>query len=142
MILADAEHDRDGPVPLLHRLTTATTTPDQPKLLPPQPRRVYLVGGGSVNAAITGVLGDVLGGAEGVYRLDVGGNACALGGAYKAVWALENKKGDSDVPSDGDLFGADKTISRKPDCPGGGTYDIRSVGEKPTCTVSEHVLPN
>jgi len=60
----------------------------------------------------------------------------------KAVWALENRKGDADVPSDGDIFGSDKTISRKPDCPGGGTYDIRSVGEKPTCTIVDHVLPN
>ncbi|KAH7041081.1 actin-like ATPase domain-containing protein [Microdochium trichocladiopsis] len=57
--------------------------------LPPQPRRVYLVGGGSLNPAIARVMGDVLGGADGVYRLDVGGNACALGGAYKAVWTLE-----------------------------------------------------
>jgi len=57
--------------------------------LPAQPRRIYLVGGGSLNPAIARVFGDVLGGAEGVYRLDVGGNACALGGAYKALWACE-----------------------------------------------------
>ena len=30
-----------------------------------------------------------------MYRLDVGGNACALGGAYKAVWAIERKDGES-----------------------------------------------
>jgi xylulokinase len=59
--------------------------------LPPQPRRIYLVGGGSLNPAIARVVGDVLGGAEGVWRLDVGGNACALGGAYKAVWAMERR---------------------------------------------------
>ncbi|KAL7799996.1 hypothetical protein V8C37DRAFT_363700, partial [Trichoderma ceciliae] len=35
--------------------------------LPAQPRRIYLVGGGSLNPAITRVLGDVLGGADGVY---------------------------------------------------------------------------
>ncbi|KAH7349923.1 D-xylulose kinase [Plectosphaerella cucumerina] len=63
--------------------------------LPAQPRRIYLVGGGSLNPAIARVLGEVLGGAEGVYRLDVGGNACALGGAYKAVWALERAEGES-----------------------------------------------
>lgn len=57
--------------------------------LPAQPRRIYLVGGGSLNPAIAQVLGEVLGGAEGVYRLDVGGNACALGGAYKALWSVE-----------------------------------------------------
>lgn len=64
---------------------------DHPSL-PAQPRRIYLVGGGSVNSLLCSVVGDVLGGADGVYRLDVGGNACALGGAYKAVWALERTR--------------------------------------------------
>jgi xylulokinase len=63
--------------------------------LPAQPRRIYLVGGGSLNPAIARVVGDVLGGTEGVWRLDVGGNACALGGAYKAVWAVERQDGES-----------------------------------------------
>lgn len=63
--------------------------------LPAQPRRIYLVGGGSANPAIARVLGDVLGGADGVYKLDVGGNACALGGAYKALWALERNRGET-----------------------------------------------
>lgn len=62
--------------------------------LPAQPRRIYLVGGGSLNPAIARVVGDVLGGAEGVYKLDVGGNACALGGAYKALWAMERGRDD------------------------------------------------
>jgi xylulokinase len=61
----------------------------------PQPRRIYLVGGGSMSPAIARVVGDVLGGTEGVYKLDVGGNACALGGAYKAVWAIERKPKES-----------------------------------------------
>jgi len=63
--------------------------------LPAQPRRVYLVGGGSLNPAITRAMGDVLGGVDGVYKLDVGGNACALGGAYKAVWAFERAEGQT-----------------------------------------------
>ncbi|KAL2164063.1 hypothetical protein VTH06DRAFT_3277 [Thermothelomyces fergusii] len=63
--------------------------------LPPQPRRIYLVGGGSLNPAIARIIGDVLGGADGVYKLDVGGNACALGGAYKAVWAFERADGET-----------------------------------------------
>ena len=57
--------------------------------LPPQARRIYLVGGGSTNPAIARIVGEVLGGAEGVYTLNVGGNACALGAAYKALWAME-----------------------------------------------------
>ncbi|KAG5926411.1 hypothetical protein E4U53_003086 [Claviceps sorghi] len=63
--------------------------------LPAQPRRIYLVGGGSMNPAIARVIGDVLGGADGVYKLDVGGNACALGGAYKALWALERHQDET-----------------------------------------------
>ncbi|KAK5941204.1 hypothetical protein PMZ80_006481 [Knufia obscura] len=63
--------------------------------LPPQPRRIYLVGGGSRNKAIAQVAGEVLGGSEGVYKLDLGENACALGAAYKAVWAVERSQGQS-----------------------------------------------
>ncbi|KAF2141966.1 uncharacterized protein K452DRAFT_318310 [Aplosporella prunicola CBS 121167] len=70
-------------------LVSAQTDPASGAALPPQPRRVYLVGGGSQNAAIADLCGQVLGGAEGVYRLDIGGNACALGAAYKAVWGVE-----------------------------------------------------
>lgn len=63
--------------------------------LPPQPRRIYLVGGGSRNATIARIAGQILGGWEGVYRLDVGENACALGAAYKAVWSVERKEKQS-----------------------------------------------
>ena len=63
--------------------------------LPSQPRRIYLVGGGSMNAAIAKIAGQVLGGIEGVYKLDVGENACALGAAYKAVWAVEREEGQT-----------------------------------------------
>ncbi|KAF2741517.1 D-xylulose kinase-like protein [Polyplosphaeria fusca] len=62
--------------------------------LPPQPRRIYMVGGGAVNPAIAEVAGDVLGGSDGVYKLDIGGNACALGGAYKAAWGVQRKEGE------------------------------------------------
>lgn len=63
--------------------------------VPPQPRRIYLVGGGSISPSISRLVGDILGGSEGIYKLSVGGNACALGAAYKAVWALESKLGES-----------------------------------------------
>lgn len=62
-----------------------------PHNLPAQPRRIYLAGGGSQNKGIAKLTGEILGGVEGVYRLDVGGNACALGSAYKAVWAKERR---------------------------------------------------
>lgn len=66
--------------------------------MPAQPRRIYLVGGGSFNPAIAKIVGEVLGGVEGVWKLDVGGNACALGGAYKAVWGVERSdKGEGQI---------------------------------------------
>lgn len=65
------------------------------KTLPPQPRRIYLVGGGSRNNAIAKLAGEILGGSEGVFKLDVGENACALGAAHKAVWAMERKQGET-----------------------------------------------
>ncbi|KAK9370511.1 hypothetical protein V1509DRAFT_637490 [Lipomyces kononenkoae] len=55
-----------------------------------QPRRVYVVGGGSRNPAICQVTGEVLGPTEGVYRLELS-NACALGSAYKALWSVQRK---------------------------------------------------
>ena len=58
----------------------------------------------------------------------------------KGVWALEMKKTDADIPQDADLFGPDKNIREKPGCPAGGTYDLKAVSEKPTCTISDHTL--
>ena len=78
-----------------HSLVNAESHPETGKSLPPQPRRVYLVGGGSANPAIARIAGEVLGSVEGVYKLDIGGNACALGSAYKAVWACERKRGQT-----------------------------------------------
>jgi xylulokinase len=75
-------------------LVAPQTDPATGAPLPAQPRRIYLVGGGSQNAAIARVCGEVLGAAEGVYRLDIGGNACALGAAYKAVWGVERASPD------------------------------------------------
>ena len=73
------------------KLVQPLAAPSGTKTLPPQPRRIYLVGGGSANPAIASICGQVLGSAEGVYKLDIGGNACALGAAYKAVWGCEKR---------------------------------------------------
>ncbi|KAH3943611.1 xylulose kinase [Parastagonospora nodorum] len=62
--------------------------------LPAQPRRIYMVGGGAVNPAIAELAGQVLGGTEGVFKLEIGGNACALGGAYKAAWGVQRQAGE------------------------------------------------
>ncbi|KAI9823935.1 MAG: hypothetical protein M1832_002253 [Thelocarpon impressellum] len=63
--------------------------------IPPQPRNIYLTGGGAQNAMIANSVGDMLGGVEGVHQLDVGGSGCALGAAHKAVWALERTEGQT-----------------------------------------------
>lgn len=63
--------------------------------LPAQPRRIYLVGGGAANPAIAQLAGEVLGGAEGVFKLEIGGNACALGSSYKAAWGVLRGRGES-----------------------------------------------
>jgi xylulokinase len=62
--------------------------------LPAQPRRIYMVGGGAVNPAIAELAGQVLGGSDGVYKLEIGGNACALGAAYKAAWGVQRQSGE------------------------------------------------
>ncbi len=66
-------------------------------------------------------------------------NLMIIDGA-KSTWALENKKLESDVPKDADLFGGTRYVREKPACPMGGTYTVRSVGEKPTCSVSGHTI--
>src|SRR2546427_6160480 len=58
----------------------------------------------------------------------------------KAIWALEMKKGDADVPTDADLFGPNNNIKEKPQRPANRTYEIRAVSEKPTCSVAGHAL--
>jgi prepilin-type N-terminal cleavage/methylation domain-containing protein len=53
----------------------------------------------------------------------------------KGQWALEQKKSDTDVPTDADIFGLDKYIEKKPDCPAGGTYTLGAVAEQPNCSI-------
>lgn len=62
---------------------------------PPQPRRLYLVGGASANSAIVSLAAQVLGSSDGVYALTLGGNACALGAAYKAAWGVGRQAEES-----------------------------------------------
>jgi prepilin-type N-terminal cleavage/methylation domain-containing protein len=54
----------------------------------------------------------------------------------KATWALEQKKTTSDTPQDTDLFGTTAYIRDKPDCPGGGSYTLDTVGNRVTCSLS------
>ena len=54
----------------------------------------------------------------------------------KATWALEQKKVTGDTVTDSDLFGASAYIRDKPLCPGGGTYTLDVIGNKPSCSLS------
>ena len=58
----------------------------------------------------------------------------------KATWALEQKKVNTDTPTDGDLFGATLYIAKKPGCPAGGTYGLNAVSTVASCTISNHTL--
>jgi xylulokinase len=97
---SDSDNNKNWPVPssdarailesqfLSLRLRSQSLVTSDTKL-PAQPRRIYLVGGGAVNPAIADLAGQVLGGTDGVYKLEIGGNACALGAAYKASWGVQ-----------------------------------------------------
>ncbi len=58
----------------------------------------------------------------------------------KQQWALENRKVDSDTPTETDL----KPYLRDglPSCPGGGTYSINAMSADPSCSLAAegHVL--
>ena len=60
----------------------------------------------------------------------------------KQQWALENAKKQDDVPNQDDIVSYVSHDGVMPDCPAGGTYEIRSVGESPTCSVPGHELPH
>jgi DNA repair exonuclease SbcCD ATPase subunit len=74
-------------------------------------------------------------------------NACInnlrLIDAAKQQWALENRKQATDTPAMDDLrpYLGRGPNGEVPVCPDGGVYTVGSVGEKPTCSIPNHVLP-
>jgi prepilin-type N-terminal cleavage/methylation domain-containing protein len=60
----------------------------------------------------------------------------------KQQWALENKKADTDEPSEDDVKVYIKN-NTYPSCPSGGSYTIGTVATDPSCSKSAdgHVLP-
>lgn len=67
------------------------------------------------------------------------GNLKTLEG-IKATWALEQKRGSTDTPTDADLFGPGLYLAAKPGCPANGNYSLNQVDSKPTCSVASHTL--
>jgi len=60
----------------------------------------------------------------------------------KQTWAIENKKDDSQTPTGHDLDTYLKGGFNTRVCPAGGRYSINSVGQKPTCSIPGHQLPD
>ncbi len=54
----------------------------------------------------------------------------------KRQWAMDKRKGNTDIPTASDLYGADKFIKDVPQCPSLGTYTLGNVATSPTCSVS------
>jgi hypothetical protein len=74
-------------------------------------------------------------------------NACInnlrLIDSAKQQWALEFRKQSTDAPTMDDVRpylgrGANGEV---PSCPDGGVYTLHTVGELPTCSIKDHVLP-
>ncbi len=59
----------------------------------------------------------------------------------KQMWALEHKKQDTDLPTSQDLSPYLKKDYGAFFCPAGGTYQINSIGQAPTCSIPGHQLP-
>lgn len=55
--------------------------------------------------------------------------------AAKEQWAMEEKKGPTDTPTQADLAGANAYMKKWPECPSGGTYTINNVATAPTCSI-------
>jgi len=58
----------------------------------------------------------------------------------KTEWATQEHKTTNDTPTDAQLFGPNAYLSKKPECPEGGIYTLRRVGEKPTCSVKGRTM--
>jgi len=58
--------------------------------------------------------------------------------AAKLRWALETQQPQDAAPTDDDLFGANRYIEHKPDCPARGSYMLNGVHEKCTCSAAGH----
>lgn len=54
----------------------------------------------------------------------------------KITWAMEAKRGTTDKPEDSDLFGSEKYLRLKPNCPANGVYDVSTVEKRATCTLA------
>ena len=76
---------------------------------------------------------------ENAQRTACQANLRSIAGA-KMTWALEQRRGNAEVPTDADLFGPTLYISAKPGCPANGSYTLNQVDSKPACSVVMHTF--
>lgn len=58
--------------------------------------------------------------------------------AAKLRWAIDHQQPQTVSPAEADLFGADRYIEHKPDCPAGGAYALNAVQERCSCSTRNH----
>jgi len=58
--------------------------------------------------------------------------------AAKLRWSIETHQPETATPSDSDLFGVNRFIEHKPECPARGAYTLNAVHEECTCNSSGH----
>lgn len=56
----------------------------------------------------------------------------------KKQWAIYSEKGPDDRPSENDIYGVVKFITKQLYCPSGGEYKLGKVNEHPTCSHAGH----
>src|SRR5262245_21861275 len=49
----------------------------------------------------------------------------------KIEWARVNGKLSADIPDERELFGTNRFLLRRPECPRGGIYSVGAVGQNP-----------
>ena len=76
---------------------------------------------------------------ENAQRTACQANLRSIAGA-KMTWALEQRRGNAEVPTDADLFGPTLYISAKPGCPANGSYTLNQVDTKPACSAVMHTF--
>jgi len=54
----------------------------------------------------------------------------------KSVWGQENRKSNSDIPVDSDLFGSTSYLRQKPQCPADGVYNLQQLDTKASCSMA------
>jgi prepilin-type N-terminal cleavage/methylation domain-containing protein len=59
----------------------------------------------------------------------------------KSIWAFENKASGTMAVALSDLCGSENYLKATPTCPMNGSYTVGLISEEPTCTVTDHVIP-